>query len=71
MLRKLLWAVCVLIFLPSGLYVLYRSFDLTSPHIFVMMIFSGSLMVLLGLVFLVGLLAGGRGPSSSPPNQER
>jgi hypothetical protein len=57
MLKKLFFLVWALIFIPLGILVIKSSFDIPSPHVFVMLIFSGSLMVLLGLTGIVGLLA--------------
>ncbi|MDR1608558.1 MAG: hypothetical protein LBT38_09160 [Deltaproteobacteria bacterium] len=57
MLRKVIYVAMALIFLPFGYGVLEASFNLASPHIFVMFLFSGSLMILLGLTGIVGLIA--------------
>jgi putative effector of murein hydrolase LrgA (UPF0299 family) len=51
----------VLLFLPVGVWTLSGAFTLReAPHIFVMLVFSGSLMILVGLSGLVGLFAKGR-----------
>jgi hypothetical protein len=42
-----------------GLYVVYRAYLIqNAPHEFVMLIFSGTLMVLLGVTGLIGLIHG-------------
>jgi hypothetical protein len=52
-----------LIFIPSGIWTLRFSFLIeNAPHVFVLCIFSGSLMVLLGLVGLGGLLMSEKKP---------
>jgi hypothetical protein len=43
-----------LVFLPLGAYTLYAAFTLNNPHVFVMVVFSGSLMALLGLTGAAG-----------------
>ncbi|MDR2387477.1 MAG: hypothetical protein LBE80_07850 [Deltaproteobacteria bacterium] len=46
-------------FLPLGIYVVYRAYLIEeAPHEFVMLIFSGTLMILLGLTGFVGLFHG-------------
>jgi hypothetical protein len=46
-----------LLFLPSGIYTLYHGMKIKeAPHFLAMMIFSGSLMVLLGLAGIIGLI---------------
>ena len=55
---RLLLAAMALVLTPAGARVLSGAFgDLTQPHIFVMLVFSGSLTLLLGLVGLVGFVA--------------
>jgi putative effector of murein hydrolase LrgA (UPF0299 family) len=56
MIRKLLFIISALIFVPFGFMVIKSAFYLNSPHIFAMFLFSGSLMILLGLTGLVGLI---------------
>jgi hypothetical protein len=48
------------IFIPSGVYTLIVSFAVTDPHVFVLFVFSGSLMVMLGLAGLIGIFVNGR-----------
>ncbi|MDR2301459.1 MAG: hypothetical protein LBF38_05390 [Deltaproteobacteria bacterium] len=56
---KLLAVSLLTLFLPLGLYVVYRAYLIKeAPHEFVMLIFSGTLMILLGLTGLVGLFHG-------------
>ncbi|MDR1085084.1 MAG: hypothetical protein LBP22_09570 [Deltaproteobacteria bacterium] len=62
MLKKLLCLALAVIFIPLGILVIRNSFTLTSPHLFVMSIFSGSLMILLGLTGVLGVLAGDKPP---------
>jgi hypothetical protein len=58
---RLLATALLLVFLPCGLYTLYQAYRIDgNPHVFVMFIFSGSLMVLLGLVGLIGLSQAGK-----------
>jgi putative effector of murein hydrolase LrgA (UPF0299 family) len=56
MFRKIALFFTALLFLPLGFMVVKSSFYLNSPHFFVMSIFSGSLMILLGLTGIVGLV---------------
>jgi hypothetical protein len=50
-----------ILFLPVGFWTTHGAFSLReAPHAFVMLIFSGSLMILVGLAGLVGLMARGR-----------
>ncbi|MDR3135762.1 MAG: hypothetical protein LBU69_06695 [Deltaproteobacteria bacterium] len=54
---KLMAACLLVIFLPLGIYTLRQAYQIKdSPHVFVMYIFSGTLMILLGLTGLLGLL---------------
>ena len=46
-----------LVFTPAGALVLSGAFGETQPHLFVMLVFSGSLTLLLGLVGLIGFVA--------------
>ncbi|MDR1656266.1 MAG: hypothetical protein LBT47_01760 [Deltaproteobacteria bacterium] len=56
--RRLISALMAVLFLPAGGYTLFSAFQIREvPHALVMMIFSGSLMLLLGLAGIVGLLA--------------
>ncbi len=52
--------ILALIFLfgaPAGIGVLWGAFERQEPHIFVMLVFSGSLTLLLGLTGLIGFVA--------------
>jgi putative effector of murein hydrolase LrgA (UPF0299 family) len=50
-----------LLFLPTGVWTIKGAFAIKeAPHVFVMLVFSASLMILVGLVGLVGLIARGR-----------
>lgn len=61
-----------LIFLPAGAWTLVRAYRLgDSPHSFAMMIFSGSLMLLVGMAGMVGMLAKGRIPAESEDDDEK
>jgi uncharacterized membrane protein HdeD (DUF308 family) len=62
--RRLLSGLMALLFLPAGVWTLARAFRVgDAPHDFAMMIFSGSLTLLVGLAGLVGLAAKGRAPA--------
>jgi hypothetical protein len=53
-------AILALLFLfgaPAGFWVLRGAFGRQEPHILVMLVFSGSLILLLGLTGLIGFLA--------------
>jgi putative effector of murein hydrolase LrgA (UPF0299 family) len=51
------------VFTPAGVWIIYASFTLeNAPHIFVMFIFSGSLMILLGLAGIGGLILREKNP---------
>ena len=55
---RLILAVSALVLTPAGALVLRGAFGETSqPHLFVMLVFSGSLTLLLGLVGLIGFVA--------------
>ncbi|MDR0354972.1 MAG: hypothetical protein LBJ64_04475 [Deltaproteobacteria bacterium] len=54
--KKLLSLGMAVIFAPAGVQTLRAAFKIVEPHIFVMFVFSGSLMLLLGLAGLIGLL---------------
>ena len=55
--RLILCAFMALFFTPLGVFVVYASFGVEdAPHVFVMLIFSGSLMILLGLAGIGGLV---------------
>ncbi|MDR1486451.1 MAG: hypothetical protein LBT62_00425 [Deltaproteobacteria bacterium] len=56
--RRILSAIMMVIFLPFGFYILWIAFEIDgSPHVFVMFIFSGSLMSLIGVAGLLGLIS--------------
>jgi putative effector of murein hydrolase LrgA (UPF0299 family) len=44
----------ILIFTPLGVFTLITAYSINNPQVFVMVIFSGSLMVLLGLTGMLG-----------------
>jgi hypothetical protein len=44
----------VLVFTPLGVYILIAAFSINNPQVFAMFIFSGSLMVLLGITGILG-----------------
>ncbi|UQZ91105.1 hypothetical protein C4J81_18535 [Deltaproteobacteria bacterium Smac51] len=50
-------ALAAVFLTPAGIWVLRGAFEQTQPHIFVMLVFSGSLTLLLGLVGLIGFVA--------------
>lgn len=51
-------AAAALVLTPAGVLVLRGAFgETTQPHLFVMLVFSGSLTLLLGLVGLIGFVA--------------
>jgi putative effector of murein hydrolase LrgA (UPF0299 family) len=54
---RLLLSILLTLFLPIGAWTLHAAFTLSEPHYFVMFVFSGSLMILLGLSGVVGLIA--------------
>ncbi|MDR2352883.1 MAG: hypothetical protein LBF22_06915 [Deltaproteobacteria bacterium] len=55
----------MIVFLPAGGIIIYSAFSLNQPHYFVMLIFSGSLMLLLGFSGVLGLLW------KKPPNDNQ
>ena len=70
--RRLISGLMILLFLPVGVWTLNGAFTLReAPHIFVMLIFSGSLMVLVGLAGVVGLVAKGRPPAAEEIDGEK
>jgi putative effector of murein hydrolase LrgA (UPF0299 family) len=61
-----------LLFLPVGIWTLKGAFTLDeAPHAFVMLIFSASLTILVGLAGLVGLMAKGRKPLEEDADAEK
>ncbi|MDR2349932.1 MAG: hypothetical protein LBF41_04810 [Deltaproteobacteria bacterium] len=57
MFKLIMCGLMALLFTPAGIWIIYASFTIeNAPHVFVMFIFSGSLMILLGLVGLGGLI---------------
>ena len=70
--RRLISGLMALLFLPIGFWTLNGAFTIKeAPHAFVLLIFSGSLMVLVGLAGLVGLLARGRPPLEEDLHDEK
>ena len=55
---RLIMAAAALVLTPAGVMVLRGAFGETAqPHLFVMLVFSGCLTLLLGLVGLIGFAA--------------
>ncbi len=54
---RILLAGVALLFTPAGIIVLRGAFGTDQPHYFVMLVFSGSLTLLVGLVGLIGFVA--------------
>lgn len=54
---RLVLALLAVFFTPAGFWVLCGAFERSEPHILVMLVFSGSLTLLLGLVGLIGFVA--------------
>lgn len=50
-------AAVSIIFTPAGFLVLRGAFEETQPHLFVMLVFSGCLTFMVGLVGLIGFVA--------------
>jgi hypothetical protein len=66
MFKTVLCILMAAVFTPAGAWTLKAAFDITDgPHIFVMFIFSGSLMILVGLAGLGGLYFRLRPPAPS------
>lgn len=65
-------AAVALFFTPAGLMVLRGAFGETQPHLFVMLVFSGCLTLLIGLVGLVGFVASfaAKGASRDEPSDD-
>jgi hypothetical protein len=62
----------LVIFLPSGAYILWTAFSIEgSPHAFVMFIFSGSLMSLIGVCGFLGLVTKTRHNITEDKNDEK
>jgi hypothetical protein len=69
MFRLIICVIMAVVFTPAGVFVLYASFDIqNAPHFFVMYIFSGSLMILLGLAGIGGIVLREKNPP--PENTE-
>ena len=72
---KLLAVSLLVLFLPLGIYTVRRAYWIEdSPHEFVMLIFSWTMMILLGLTGLVGLFVStrpSRGPEGSTAEGQR
>jgi len=60
------------IFTPAGAVVLRGAFGVSQPHLFVMLVFSGSLTLLLGLAAVIGFVAsfGSKGASDDKTSDE-
>jgi hypothetical protein len=54
---RIFMALASLVLTPVGAAVLRGAFGETQPHLFVMLVFSGSLTLLLGLTGLIGFAA--------------
>jgi len=67
---RLLLALAALIMTPFGFRVLGASLTEPSPHLMVMLVFSGSLAALAGLAAAVGLVASFR-PEPEAPNPSK
>lgn len=66
-------AVAALVMTPAGVLVLRGAFGETSqPHLFVMLVFSGCLTLLIGLVGLIGFVASfaSKGASRDEPSDD-
>ncbi|MDR3154547.1 MAG: hypothetical protein LBW85_09855 [Deltaproteobacteria bacterium] len=76
MFKAVLCLVMALAFTPAGVWTLRTAFSLTEgPHVFAMLLFSGCLMILLGLAGLGGLYfrwrpPGGPGEKAAPAAPE-
>ncbi|MDR1313164.1 MAG: hypothetical protein LBQ12_05585 [Deltaproteobacteria bacterium] len=56
MFKTVLCLLMAALFTPAGVWTLRAAFSVTdAPHVFVMLMFSGSLMILIGLAGLGGL----------------
>jgi putative effector of murein hydrolase LrgA (UPF0299 family) len=66
MFKAVLCLVMAVVFIPAGVWTLRTAFTMTDgPHVVVMLVFSGSLMILMGLAGLGGLYFRWRPPA--PP----
>jgi hypothetical protein len=54
---RIFMALAALVLTPVGAWTLRAAFGESQPHLFVMLVFSGSLTLLLGLTGLVGFAA--------------
>ncbi|MDR1081142.1 MAG: hypothetical protein LBQ79_09350 [Deltaproteobacteria bacterium] len=67
--KAVLCLLMAVVFIPAGVWTLRTAFTLTEgPHVFVMLVFSGSLMILIGLAGLGGLYFRWRPPA--PPEED-
>ncbi|MDR2947435.1 MAG: hypothetical protein LBV79_11920 [Candidatus Adiutrix sp.] len=69
---RIILALIAAFFTPAGAWVLWGAFERNEPHIFVMLVFSGSLTLLLGLVGLIGFAASfssKEAPSGKTPDE--
>jgi hypothetical protein len=55
--HRFILTAAALFFTPAGIFVLRGAFSETQPHQFIMLVFSGSLTLLVGLAALIGLVA--------------
>ena len=63
MFKLILCAFMALLFTPAGVYVLMASFSIeNAPHVFVMCVFSWSLMILVGLAGIGGIVLREKAP---------
>ncbi|MDR1044141.1 MAG: hypothetical protein LBP33_03360 [Candidatus Adiutrix sp.] len=69
---RIILLAAAIFFTPAGAMVLGGAFDVDQPHLFVMLVFSGSLTLLLGLTALIGFVAsfGSKGASADKTSDE-
>jgi putative effector of murein hydrolase LrgA (UPF0299 family) len=72
MFRRILAGCLALIFLPTGVIIFKSAFSIhEAPHVFVMLIFSGSLTLLLGLCGALGLAIRSHKPIEKEQTDEK
>ncbi|MDR1037621.1 MAG: hypothetical protein LBT40_13985 [Deltaproteobacteria bacterium] len=79
MTKAVLCLLMAVVFTPAGVWTLRTAFSLTEgPHVFVMLVFSGCLMILIGLAGVGGLYFRWRppaqpedGPGGSAPAEDK